>query len=642
MKQYIKSSAGQKARGKKQKMQGQRSATSHTFCLSPFALHLIFLFWAIAFSSCDDFFSVEPAGYIDGSEAWQDEATVNAILADAYARLNEEGFSYFEGFWVYSLLNLSSASDETYPSWQQGEFGRGERAQVIYGDTWFYLWPYDLIYNCNDVIRQIDRSMLDSVLKQQIRAEIRFIRAWHYFLLVKRFGGVPLIREAEEYPAETAEAPDVARSKEQEIWDFIAAEMDTIAPVLPSKRTDAYRNRVSRYAAYALKSRAMLYAASIAQYGTPELNGLVGIEDRAEKYWQAAVIAADSVIQSGIYCLYNEYPDKSMNYNRLFLDKNNKEYIWAKEYALPEVGHSFDYMTTPYSFTGEYGCGLTPTLELVEAYEYIDGSPGDLPVDKDALPVQYDHPLDLFAGKDPRLSASVYLPMSKFKDGVVEIRRGVYFATTRTWKAATHLTEKTALQGRNDWITLSGKDGITLLSDPTNTGFYQKKFYDESRYDFSENKSDQSWPVFRLAEMYLNKAEAEMELGHKSRALEALNRVRERAGIHPLIEAEITLERIRNERRVELAFEGHRFWDLRRWRIAAPDNDSRVGVLSPLRPTALFPWIVYENGKYVFTKVSGASEVKKPDKMFLRRHYYLKFKPEEIGSNKKLIQNPGY
>jgi hypothetical protein len=64
--------------------------------------------------------------------------------------------------------------------------------------------------------------------------------------------------------------------------------------------------------------------------------------------------------------------------------------------------------------------------------------------------------------------------------------------------------------------------------------------------------------------------------------------------------------------------------------------------LSPLRPTALFPWIVYENGNYVFTKASGASEVQKPDKIFLQRHYYLKFKSEEINSNKKLIQNPGY
>ncbi|MDR2058433.1 MAG: RagB/SusD family nutrient uptake outer membrane protein [Dysgonamonadaceae bacterium] len=608
--------------------------------VNSFTCLLVYSSTYLLLTSCDDFFDVEPAAFIDNAEAWNDEETVNAILADAYARINHEDFSYFEGFWVYSLLNLSSASDETWPSWQQGEFGTGGKMQVIFGDTWFYIWPYDQIRNCNEIIRKTDLS--DHAQKEQIKAEIRFIRAYHYFLLVKRFGGVPLIREVQEYQTENTEALEIPRSKEQEIWDFIAAEMDTIALILPQKRSADNRSRVSRYAAYALKSRAMLYAASIAKYGKTELNGLAGIDAPPEKYWEAAATAADSVIQSGTYHLYNQYPDKAENYNRLFLDKNNEEYIWTKEYRLPESGHSFDHMTTPYSFTSGYGCGLTPALEFVEAYEYIDGAPGKLPVEKEATPIQYDHPLDLFAGKDPRLFASVYLPMSKFKDGTVEIRRGMYTEATRSYKAASNLMEKTVLQGRKDSITLSGKDGIILTSDPTNTGFYQKKFYDESRKDFSENKSDQPWPLFRLAEMYLNKAEAQMELGNKKEAAEALNRVRQRAGIRVLTTDEITMERIRNERRIELAFEGHRFWDLRRWRIAAPGSDPRAGILSPLPPTALFPWIVYENGKYVFTKASGASEVQKPNKIFLQRHYYLKLKPEEINSNKKLIQNPGY
>jgi hypothetical protein len=602
----------------------------------------IFPFLCLLLASCDDFFNIKPTAFIDDSDAWNDEKNINAVLADAYARINHEDFSYFEGFWVYSQLNLSSASDETYPSWQQGEFGIGGVTQVIFGDTWFYLWPYYQIHNCNEIIRKLALSDIELVQKEQIKAEIRFIRAYHYFLLVKRFGGVPLIREVQEYHPENTEAMEIPRSKEQEIWDFIAAEMDSIALILPEKRSAANRNKVSRYAAYALKSRAMLYAASIAKYGKPELNGLIGINARPETYWEAAATAADSVIQAGFYSLYNQYPDKTENYNRLFLDKNNEEYIWAKEYHLPEMGHSFDHMTTPYSFTSGYGCGLTPTLEFVEAYEYIDGSAGELLVEKDAVPIQYAHPLDLFAGKDPRLFASVYLPMSKFKDGIVEIRRGMYTETARTWKAASNLMDKTALQGKKDSITLSGKDGIILILDPSNTGFYQKKFYAESRRDFSENKSDQTWPLFRLAEMYLNQAEAEMELGNKRKAAEALNQVRERAGIRLLTADEITLERIRNERRIELAFEGHRFWDLRRWRIAAPGNDFHSGVLSPLHPTALFPWIVYENGKYVFTKASGALEVQKPAKIFLQRHYYLKFKPEEINSNKKLIQNPGY
>jgi hypothetical protein len=384
-----------------------------------------------------------------------------------------------------------------------------------------------------------------------------------------------------------------------------------------------------------------LYAASIAQYGKVELNGLTGIAADAKPYWTVASAAADSVILSEQYTLYQRYDDKSENYNRLFLDKDNREYIWQKEYRLPESGHSFDCQTTPYSFAGGYGCGMTPTLEMVEAYEYTDSSEGKLRLSDENGFIEYAHPLDLFAGKDPRLFASVYLPMSNFKNGIVEIRRGVYFQCNNSFQAAGNLSSKITLADGSQ-TTISGKDGVILREDPTKTGFYQKKFYDESRVDFSEGRSDQTWPVFRLAEMYLNLAEAEMELGHAAKAVEALNPVRRRAGIKTLSESEITLDRIRNERRVELAFEGHRFWDLRRWRIAAGDESGNGGVLNPLQATALWPFIVYEKGNYVFKAVSGSRDVQKPDKVFAPRHYYLKFKSEEINSNRKLIQNPGY
>ncbi|GHT72791.1 membrane protein [Bacteroidia bacterium] len=584
--------------------------------------------------SCDDFFDRRPSSYIDDEAVWNDPQKMNAVVVDLYARITYEDFDYSEGFWVYSQLNLSSASDESYPSWQQGEFGVGGKTQVIFGDSWFYLWPYDQIRNCNNLLQKLQKAGIAEEEKERISAEVRFIRAFHYFLLVKRFGGVPLVLEVQEYASGQSDKLEVPRDKEQAVYDFILLEMEAIVSILPAKRSENDRNRVSRYAAFALQSRVALYAAAIAQYGKVELNGLTGIAGDSKQYWQIASVAADSVISSNQYALYQQYTDKAENYNRLFLDKNNDEYIWAKEYHLPESGHSFDFRTTPYSFTGGYGCGMTPTREMVEAYEYIDEPDGKLHVADENGLIEYADPMDLFAGKDPRLFASVYLPMSNFKEGKVEIRRGIYFSLQDSFLVAGNLTNKTFLAD-GTLITVSGKDGIILNQDPAKTGFYQKKFYDEQRLDFSEGKSDQSWPVFRLAEMYLNKAEAEMELGHKAKAVEALNRVRERAGIQTLSENEITLERIRNERRIELAFEGHRFWDLRRWRTADK-------VLNPLIPTALWPFIVYENGGYVFQEVSGSGAIQKPNKVFLQRHYYLKFKPEEMNSNRKIIQNPGY
>jgi len=205
-------------------------------------------------------------------------------------------------------------------------------------------------------------------------------------------------------------------------------------------------------------------------------------------------------------------------------------------------------------------------------------------------------------------------------------------------------------------IRIIGRDGIIDKGDPTNTGFYQKKFYNEQTKDLSEagTMSDQSWPVFRLAEMYLNKAEAAMEMGKVSVAVEAINPIRRRAGIKELTMDDISLDRIRNERRIELAFENHRFWDLRRWRIAATpraDNGGQ-GVLDNLSPTALYPWAVFEKGtstdingnlvanSYIFSKES--EEIKKPNKVFLSRNYYVKFQSEDLNSNPNLVQNPGY
>ena len=117
-------------------------------------------------------------------------------------------------------------------------------------------------------------------------------------------------------------------------------------------------------------------------------------------------------------------------------------------------------------------------------------------------------------------------------------------------------------------MKILGKDGVWDTGDVGKTGFYTKKFSDEGVTDISGNKSDAPWPVFRLAEMYLNKAEAAMELGKTGDAATALNMVRERAGIRTLSAGEVSLDRIRNERRVELAYENHRHWDLKRWHIS--------------------------------------------------------------------------
>ena len=181
----------------------------------------------------------------------------------------------------------------------------------------------------------------------------------------------------------------------------------------------------------------------------------------------------------------------------------------------------------------------------------------------------------------------------------------------------------------------SGKDGGADAGDASKTGFYQKKFWDETLTDMNMGKSETPWPVFRLGEIYLNLAEAAMELNKSSEALDAVNKIRERAGIALL--SNINMEKIRHERRVELAFEGHRFWDMKRWRIA--HLDVTQGGLNGFRGTALYPWYDIRDGKYVFER---GRNTPKQLRIFLEKNYYTKINQDDMNSNPNLIQNPGY
>ena len=208
-----------------------------------------------------------------------------------------------------------------------------------------------------------------------------------------------------------------------------------------------------------------------------------------------------------------------------------------------------------------------------------------------------------------------------------------------------------------------GKDGPYEDKEATKTGFYLRKFVVEDQEDY--DKCTNPWPMFRLAEMYLNLAEAETELGNVTKALAALNMTRHRAGIHEITEAEVTekkipwlLERVRNERRVELAFESHRFWDLRRWRIAATPraDNGGTGVLDGYKATALYPWALFDAGaerdeatglmtpkKYVFSKEeSDGQRLQRARKHFYKRNYYLKIKNDDMKTNPKLVNNPEF
>jgi len=616
--------------------------------------------------ACTDF-DTAITDRISDEKVWKNPDLIHSVLVNLYDGMELESvFEYWVG-WDIHNINVTSVSDEGTGAYQSGDLGTMDVPIRTYNDEWFGCWKdmYEQIRACNVFLEKIQHV---TVLKPEVMvayiAEVRFIRAYHYFTLVKRYGGVPIITVVQSLnDVKNVQDLQVVRNTEKAVWDFIIDELTDVNQDLPENRDIANRARITKYGALALMSRAALYAASVAQYGNAaelrlggqaETNQLVGIgHDEAPKYWQIASDAANAVIESGKYSLYKKYKDQTQNYRQLFLDKSNGEYIFWKEYLAPDKSHGFDMLNVPFSFVGGkgYGCGVNPTLDLIQAYEYKDGSPGILRTQDENGYIKYDSPLCLFKDKDPRLRATFYLPMDSCRKGIVEIRRGVYDDTAggmfvyRGSADATYGDKNDAVQ-----IKLLGKDGVWDAGDVGKTGFYTKKFADESMIFLDYAHSETRWPVFRLAEMYLNRAEAEFELGSKQNrqnALTALNEIRNRAGIRELALKELTADKIRNERRIELAYEGHRFWDMRRWRIAHV-------ILNNFETIAVYPWLVWSDwlslspanrinegpagGKYIFT----TGRAPKCGKLFLKRHYYVRISNSDMSSNPRLIQNPGY
>ncbi|MCJ8164303.1 RagB/SusD family nutrient uptake outer membrane protein [Pontibacter sp. E15-1] len=364
-----------------------------------------------------------------------------------------------------------------------------------------------------------------------LRSEARFLRAYFYFELAKRYGGVPVITQV----LSPDEDPGLSRSSFEETADFIVSELAAVDAELRESWVgvfdDGMIGRATKGAALALRARVLLYAAS-------PLHNPSG--DRQK--WVAAAAAAHQVIALSQYNLVN-------NYRNLFREMHNNEIIFARRYA-PSNG--FERSNFPVGFEGAVG-GTNPSQDLVNAYETKNG----LSIEEDPA----YNPQKPYTGRDPRLGMTVIVNDSDYKGRRVEIYPG-------------------------------GSDGPGRPR-ATRTGYYLKKYVDEG-LDLQQNRtSNHTWIFFRYAEVLLNYAEAMNEAFGPDQipadftlsAREALNMVRSRNGVYmPAVEVmgqDAFREKVRNERRVELAFEEHRFWDLRRWMIAdevlsTPINGVRV------------------------------------------------------------------
>lgn len=576
--------------------------------------------------SCNDILETSSTKILTNEKVWSSKDAIDAYLGQLYNEMQVEDFEYQPGT---DGQYLSTLTDEAVRAYTWGSANQQLIPEGIYG--W---WGYVQIRNINLFLESIGTaSMLTESQRKMYEAEARFCRAFGYFAMVKRYGGVPLVTKVQRLEGVDVETLRLPRNKEYEIYDFIKAECQAIENMLPEERVDNEKYRATRYAVNALECRAMLYAATEAKYGNVQLDGLVGIPaDKAEGYFKDAKAAAKKIIDSGKFALYSAKSDKAENFQYLFLDETsaNTEQIFTKAFDASDKGNSFDYFNAPQSFKLDYGCVTNPTADFVADFEYVDGSDGALKVkDGSGNPIKYNDPTDLFKDKDPRMLGSILYPFCPWQGGKVEVRKGIV-KPDGTVVTASSLGDK--YEGTN--VTIAAKDGTLTSTDVTKTGFYIKKFMTPNKV-VDWGKGEANWMVFRYGEVLLNFAEACVELGDNAEALAAVNQLRNRAGIAP--RTSINRDQVRHERRVELAFENHRWWDIRRWHIADQ-------LLNATQFKALNPYLVWEDGKKVeqMKYIFKIEDAPKNTRTFLPKLYYERIPAEAISTNPNITQNPGY
>lgn len=588
------------------------------------------LVMALSFYSCD-YLDVPPINIIQDDAIFNSESGITSYMTTLYYDLPIEDFRYTQqGF------NVSGKGQGRLPN-VSGEAmcSSSDDISTIGDGTWWGCWDYGKIRRVNYFLKNFPAyksNFQNTVLADAWMGEAHFIRAYCYFAMVKRYGGVPILREPQEYVGDI-ESLKVPRDTEKACYDFIAEDLDEAFRLLPDNEEILGKGRATKYAALALKSRAMLYAGSIARYGTVDLNGLVGIDKAlANDYFELAYKAVKELEKSKRFSLYRKNSDKEKNFAELFLDEDSPENIFCKYFQRNVNAHGWDVYFVPYQYRGNgFSSNMNPTLEFVEMFEHKDGTPANFA--ERAKDTYFDDPSELFQNMDARFGGSIIYPNAIFKGEPCSIQKGLIIEDGSKKENATNYEEAVYTANDGQVYHIVGKSGSGNYSGNM-TGFFMRKYLNENmpQSEVIENYSEQHWIEFRYAEALLNGAEAAVEMGqHLDDALLWINDIRSRANIKQLSLSDLTVDKVRHERRIELAFENHTYWDLRRWRIADKEIETK-------QYTGLCPYFDINKQKYIFEEVAA----NKYYYTFDVKMYYERIPDGEIAKNEKLKQNPYY
>jgi starch-binding outer membrane protein, SusD/RagB family len=638
----------------------------------------------VAVSACTDL-DIQPINVLGEGEIFGSNAGVMSNVARIYSRLPIEDFKYY----YPSGFNYSGTHFKQMACLTGEAVGRDTQGADNEG---FSYWDegYAEIRDINMLLEKVPEhaAELGELETKTYLAEAHFNRAFTYFALAKRYGGVPLVTAPIDYPASVdITGTRLFRASEEAIWDFIAADLDYAIENLPE--ISPAKGRVNKYVAAAFKSRAMLFAGSIAKYNTisdvQDQNGtsvrIVGIPaERANDYFKAAYDAAKLVAESGKYALYKglwvagDPVAQTKNFRALFMTETT-ENIFVKYYDATNATHNYDESVQPnQTKTGGNDSEVNPSMDFIDMFDGIakDDNGHFKNIDENGHYYLFDSPRDAFANAEPRLRATVILPMDTYRGQVIEIRRGIWTGDAsggipalasegNTGNVADisqpSLNLASAL-GSNPVINLEPGDprGATMKAAGANGpvsnwdfgnigGIYLAKYLNETGVTTGSN-STQSWIEIRFAEVLLNQAEAAYELHEAGQAGDNylnvaytnINTIRERAGATLLAgEGDLNdIDIVRTERRKELAFENKTYWDLKRWRILYEEqNNRRWRILNSFYSTdaqKYFLSVKFQEPRagfqYIFT--------------FDTRYYYQPIPAGEINKNPNCKQNPGF
>jgi len=566
-------------------------------------LALATLFSGVFFSSCTkQFLDQTTTTDLNEQSVFSDSARTLDFLTQIYTNID---FSFnparFDG-----RAGLDACSDEAEgPSASvvtaYNEFATGSvNSYSISSDAWSI--SYQNIRAVNQYISHLPSVPFNDALKQRTRAEAIFLRAWYYSILLKHYGGVPIVGDV---IYDITDKIITTRDTYENCVNYILAQCDAAASDLPDLYTGAEFGRVTRGACLALKSRVLLYAASplfnggsIAQ--SDPLKSISGYPNFDLNRWKNAADAAKAVIDMNLYQLQEDNVTRpGYGFYEVFQKRSNVEFIFQKMKDPGNSFHDLELLWRPSSRGGSTITGSFPYQSMVDAFQMKNG--------KDITdPTSGYNPANPYANRDPRMDYTVS------RNGIL-----MYKVNSAPTVLYTYLDE-------------SNGDGF---GQGTPTGYYVNKMCDENVVPNWFNGTQRCYPMIRFGEVLLNYAEALNEFsGPTSDVYAAVELIRKRAGLVPFtLPSGLTTEQMRSviqhERQVELAFEEHRFWDVRRWKIAVQTDNM---MMKGMRITNLGS----NNFTYEIVNVRQHS---------FREPMYLWPIPQvEAAKSADLLQNQGY